>query len=65
MLDSEHDTGKLPSRGGFLEHSEIPPFVGGKEERKAVISLGLVVLGRGQADLELRIGHSQVLKRIL
>ena len=65
MLDSEHDTREFPTRSGFLEQPEIPPFVGGKEERKAVISLGLVVLGRGQADLELRIGHSQVLKRIL
>ena len=47
MLDSEHDTREFPTRSGFLEQPEIPPFVGGKEERKAVISLGLVVLGRG------------------
>ena len=46
MLNGEHDTGKLPARGGFLEHSEITSFVGGEEERKAVIALGLVVLTR-------------------
>ena len=46
MLDSEHDTREFPARGGFLEHSEITSFVGGEEERKAVIALGLVVLSR-------------------
>ena len=47
MLDSEHDTREFPTRGGFLEQPEITPFVGRKEEGKAVIALGLVVLGRG------------------